>query len=80
MSMFIGQGLSLGARHAAQVEKRVANTATVAASAAAAAAAASTAAAAATEWAFVRVFTIIRSLPTCQNGFHCLSANRRIRR
>ncbi len=49
MSMFIGQGLSLEARHAAQAERWAANTATAAASAAAAAAAASTAAAAATE-------------------------------
>jgi hypothetical protein len=43
--MFIGQGLSLEARHAAQAERRAANTATAAASAAAAAAADSTAAA-----------------------------------
>ncbi len=49
MSMFIGQGLSLEACHAAQAERRAANTATAAASAAAAAAAASTASAAATE-------------------------------
>jgi hypothetical protein len=37
--MFIGQGLSLEARRAAQAERRAANTATAAASAAAAAAA-----------------------------------------
>ena len=49
--MFIGQGLTLDARRAAQVERRSANTAKAPASAAAAAAAASTAAAAATEWA-----------------------------
>jgi hypothetical protein len=49
MSMFIGQGLSLEARRAAQARRRAANTATAAASEAAAAAAASTAAAAATE-------------------------------
>ncbi len=49
MSMFIGQGLSLEARRAAQAERRAANTATAAASEAAAAAAASTAAAAATK-------------------------------
>ncbi len=49
MSMFIGQGLSLEARCAAQAERRAANTTTAAASEAAAAAAASTAAAAATE-------------------------------
>ena len=47
--MFIGQGLSLEACHAAQAERQAANTATAAASAAAAAAAESTAAAAATE-------------------------------
>jgi hypothetical protein len=41
--MFIGQGLSLEARHAAQAERRAANTATAAASAAAAAAAAAAA-------------------------------------
>ena len=39
ISMFIGQGLSLEARHAAQAERRSANTATAPASAAAAAAA-----------------------------------------
>jgi hypothetical protein len=44
--MFIGQGLSLEARHAAQAERRAANTATAAASAAAAAAAADSTAAA----------------------------------
>jgi hypothetical protein len=49
--MFIGQGLTLDARRAAQVERRSANTAKAPASAAAAAAAASTAAAAATKWA-----------------------------
>jgi hypothetical protein len=49
VSMFIGQGLSLEARHAAQAERRSANTATAPASAAAAAAAASTAATAATK-------------------------------
>ena len=51
VSMYIGQGLSLEARRAAQAERRAANTATAAAPAAAAAAAASTpaAAAAATE-------------------------------
>ncbi len=38
-SMFLGQGLSLEARHAAQAERRAANTATAAASEAAAAAA-----------------------------------------
>jgi len=37
VSMFIGQGLSLEARHAAQAERRSANTATAAASATAAA-------------------------------------------
>jgi hypothetical protein len=42
VSMFIGQGLSLEARHAAQAERRAANTAMAAASAAAAAVAAST--------------------------------------
>jgi len=52
--MFIGQGLSLEARRAAQAERRSANNATTAASAAAAAAAASTAAAAATEQKNVR--------------------------
>ncbi len=46
MSMFIGQGLSLEARRAAQAERRAANTATAAASEAAAAAANSMAAAA----------------------------------
>jgi len=45
--MFIGQGLSLEARRAAQAERRSANTATASASVAAAAAAASTTAAAA---------------------------------
>ena len=45
--MFIGQGLSLEARRAAQAERRSANTATAPASVAAAAAAASTTAAAA---------------------------------
>ena len=50
--MFIGQGLSLEARRAAQAERWSANTATVPASVAAATAAASTtAAAAANEWA-----------------------------
>ena len=49
LSLFIGQGLTLDARHAAQAERRSANTAKAPASAAAAAAAASTAAAAATE-------------------------------
>ncbi len=48
VSMFIGQGLTLDARRAAQVERRSANTAKAPASAAAAAAA-STEAAAATE-------------------------------
>jgi hypothetical protein len=47
--MFIGQGLSLEARHAAQAERWSANTATAPASAAAAAVVASTAAVAATE-------------------------------
>ena len=47
--MFIGQGLTLDARRAAQVERQSANTAKAPASAAAALAAASTAAAAATE-------------------------------
>jgi hypothetical protein len=47
--MFIGQGLSLEARRAAQAERRSANTAKAPASVAAAAAAASTAAAAANE-------------------------------
>ena len=47
VSMFIGQGLSLEARHAAQAERRAANTATAAASEAAAAVANSMAAAAA---------------------------------
>jgi hypothetical protein len=49
MRMFIGQGLSLEARCAAQAERRAANTATAAASEVAAVAAPSTAAAAATE-------------------------------
>ena len=49
LSMFIGQGLTLNARRAAQAERRSANTAKVPASAAAVAAAASTAAAATTE-------------------------------
>ena len=49
VSMFIGQGLSLEARHAAQAERRAANTATAAASEVAAAVANSMAAAAATE-------------------------------
>ena len=52
VSMFIGQGLSLEARRAAQAERWSANTATAPASVAAATAAASTtAAAAANEWA-----------------------------
>jgi hypothetical protein len=50
-SMFIGQGLTLEAHHAAQAERQSANTTKAPASAAAAAAAASTAAAAATEQA-----------------------------
>jgi hypothetical protein len=29
---------------------------------------------------FIRVSTIIHSLPTCRNGFHCLSSNRRVHR
>ena len=63
VSMFI-EGLSLEARHAAQAERRSANTATAPTSVAAAAAA----------------DAILRSLPTHQNGFHCLSANPRVRR
>ena len=90
VSMFIDQGLSLEACHASQAERRSANTATAPTSVAAAVAAASTAAAAAAaavaaaaterRLGFVSVSAITRSLPTCRNGFHCLSTNRRTRR
>ena len=57
MSMFIGQSLSLEACHAAQAERRAANTATAAASEAAAAVANSMAAAAADSTAVAAVLT-----------------------
>jgi hypothetical protein len=57
VSMFIGQGLSLEARHAAQAERGAANTATAAASEAAAAVANSMAAAAADSTAAAAALT-----------------------
>ena len=70
VSMFIGQGLSLEACHPAQAERRSANTATAPASAAGHGG---------DRAGFIRVSTIIHSLPTCRNGFHCLSSNRHVR-
>jgi hypothetical protein len=57
VSMFIGQGLTLEARHATQAERRAANTATVAASEAAAAVASSMAAVAADSTAAAAALT-----------------------